>query len=386
MSVTYLSSHTHIAGRKCMQPRRRSLALVPAAAVGALVACALALVLALKRSRPPPEMATAAAAALALPPIGLGTFGLSPAKAGPAVRSALAAGYRALDCAPVYFNEREIGDALSAELVPGGAIRREDLWVTSKLASPFHRGEHVGPALRKTLTDLKLEYLDLYLVHWPVAFRHVSIDPDGPRGWDGPDGAIDYSIDDSDGGRNIDPSVTVGETWSAMEELVDQGLVRNIGVSNFPAALLRELLAGCRIAPLVNQVELHPYLQQRGLVDCCRESGVGVQAYSPLGTPGYRDDELGEAEPSVLDDPVLVEMARGKGVSVARLCVAWALRRGTALNAKSASAERQEDNLAALTDPVELTDADMELIDGLDRGHRYFRPEDWWGAAGAVFD
>lgn len=312
-----------------------------------------------------------------LPKLGLGTFGITPAQitSGGAIGNAIAAGYRLIDCAPVYFNEVEIGDALAEELGrPDATLKRDELFVTSKLASPFHSKEHVEPALRKTLRDLRLDYLDLYLIHWPVAFNYVPI-PDG-RGWPNED------IDDSDGGKNIDPTVSVRETWSAMEDLVDKGLVKNIGVSNFPVALLHELLADCTIPPAVNQVELHPFLQQPRLVDYCNSMGVKVQAYSPLGTPGYKED----GEPSVLDDPVLVEMAREKGISVSQLCIAWALKRGTYLNVKSSSLEHQQNNIAALNNPVDLNDDDMTRIAALDRNFRYFRPEDWWGSIGAVFD
>ena len=314
-----------------------------------------------------------------MPSIGLGTFGISPAQiaGGGAIKNALAAGYRLIDCAPVYFNEKEIGDALAEELGRSDTtLKRADLFVTSKLASPFHRKEHVEPALRKTLLDLRLDYLDLYLIHWPVAFNYVPIPEDGSRGW------IDEAIDDSDGGNNIDPSVSARETWSAMEELIDKGLVKNIGVSNFPVALLHELLADCRIPPLVNQVELHPYLQQTSVLEYCKARGVHVQAYSPLGTPGYKED----GEPSVLNDPILSEMANEKGCTVSQLCIAWALKRGTYLNAKSASTEHQQENIAVVNNPIKLDDADMARIASLaDRNFRYFRPDDWWGPIGAVF-
>ena len=314
-----------------------------------------------------------------MPSIGLGTFGISPAQitGGGAIKNALAAGYRLIDCAPVYFNEKEIGDALAEELGRSDTtLKRADIFVTSKLASPFHRKEHVEPALHKTLQDLRLDYLDIYLIHWPVAFNYVPIPEDGSRGWPNED------IDDSGGGNNIDPSVSARETWSAMEELVDKGLVKHIGVSNFPVALLHELLADCRIPPLVNQVELHPYLQQPRLVEYCKARGVHVQAYSPLGTPGYKED----GEPSVLNDPILSEMAKEKGCTVSQLCIAWALKRGTYLNAKSAFAEHQQENIVVLNNPIELDDADMARIASLERRFRYFRPDDWWGPIGAVFD
>jgi diketogulonate reductase-like aldo/keto reductase len=221
-------------------------------------------------------------------PVGLGTYLIDPEHVPTAIHSAIEAGYRRIDCAAVYFNENLIGDALAKEF-ESGSITREDIFIVSKLASPFHRREHVRIALRKTLTDLRLSYVDLYLIHWPQAFRYVAIDP-SKRGYDNED------IDAGDDGRNIDPSVSVHETWEAMEELVDQGLVKHIGVSNFPVSLLHELMTRCKIPPAVNQVEAHPYLQQTRLLNYCEARGVHFQAYSPLGSPGY----TGEDEPRIL--------------------------------------------------------------------------------------
>jgi diketogulonate reductase-like aldo/keto reductase len=289
------------------------------------------------------------------------------------IHSALVAGYRRIDCAPVYFNEDAIGDALAVEFA-SGSIRRSDLYLVSKLAGPFHRREHVELALRKTLTDLRTDYLDLYLIHWPVAFQYVDINLT-ERGWDNED------IDDSNGGEKIDPSVSVKETWSAMEELVDKGLVREIGVSNFPVSLLHELMCEARIAPAVNQVELHPYLQQHNLLKYCRARGVALQAYSPLGTPGYKESD----EPSVLQDDALRVIADRHNVTVAQVCMAWALQRGCSVVAKSASGERQAENMHS--QELTLTTDEMEGITSLDRGYRFFRPEDWWGRmAMALFD
>ncbi|KAL3801142.1 hypothetical protein ACHAW5_011090 [Stephanodiscus triporus] len=363
---------------------------------------------------------------LNMPRIGLGTLGISPSIARRAIDDALAAGYRLFDCAPVYFNEREIGDAIfdavvrrkdgeaatttttttttTAIVAPDGrldddapvVLSRGDLFVTSKLANPFHRPEHVGIALRKTLNDLRLGHLDLFLVHWPVAFKYVDIDPSA-RGWSNED------IDDSDSGRNIDPNVSLRDTWTAMEGLVDDGLVRHIGVANFPVALLHDLLGYARIAPAVNQVELHPYNQQRRLVEYCHSRGVAVQAYSPLGTPGYR----GADEPDVLSDPILAEIAEARGISVAQLCIRWSVQRGCHVVVKSSDRRRMEENLSSMTTTnrhegnessssaavaaasrsssgehgaveVLLSDEEMSRIASLDRGYRFFRPEDWW--------
>jgi alcohol dehydrogenase (NADP+) len=306
--------------------------------------------------------------------VGVGTFMLERPHVQAAIRSALTVGYRRIDCAPVYFNEDVVGDALQ-EAFTDDIVKREDLFVVSKLASPFHKREHVEPAVRKTLNDLRLDHLDLYLMHWPVAFHPVAIDP-ATRGWK------DEEIDESDGGNRIDPTVSIHETWQAMEALVEQGLVRHIGVSNFPVSLLHELMTQARIPPAVNQCEAHPYLQQTKLVEYCKACGVHFQAYSPLGTPGYKERD----EPVVLDDPVLKEIADRYGVSAAAICLAWAAQRGTSVVAKSTNPQHQRDNLEAVTE-LRLTDVDMAAIAALDRGYRFFRPEDWWGEmAMAVFD
>lgn len=318
-------------------------------------------------------------------PIGLGTYLMTKNSENnnneiiSSIRSAIQLGYRRIDCAPVYFNEDAVGDALFSAVQDGLVASRSDLFVVSKLASPFHRQEHVGLALRKTLSDLRLDYLDLFLIHWPVAFHYVDINNNDPsvRGWDNED------IDDSDNGKNIDPTVSIHETWQAMEALVDQGLVKYIGVSNFPVSLLHELLTRARIPPAINQVEAHPYLSQSKLLAYCQARNVHFQAYSPLGTPGYKESH----EPVVLDDPVIQQLARQYNVTPSQICLAWALQRGTSVVVKSMNPQHQRDNLAVVTGPdLQLSHADMERINALDRNYRFFRPEDWWGdMAMAVF-
>jgi diketogulonate reductase-like aldo/keto reductase len=309
-------------------------------------------------------------------PVGLGTLDIQSDQVATVISSAIRLGYKRIDCAPVYFNEDKIGDAIAKEL-SDGTVDRKDLFVVSKLASPFHRKEHVKIGLKKTLTDLRLDYLDLYLIHWPQAFYYVETDPT-QRGWE------NEEIDDSGNGKNIDPTVSVHETWAAMEELVDEGLVNDIGVSNFPVSLLHELMTKCRIAPAVNQVEAHPYLQQSKLLAYCQKRGVHFQAYSPLGSPGYKED----GEPTLLEDPVLKRIAASHNATVAQVCIAWALQRGTSVVAKSAKPKRQEENLSVvISTHIKLSEVDLKEIEGLERGYRFFRPEDWWGdMAMAVFD
>mmetsp|Transcript_38003 Transcript_38003/g.56517 ORF Transcript_38003/g.56517 Transcript_38003/m.56517 type:complete len:387 (-) Transcript_38003:626-1786(-) len=313
-----------------------------------------------------------------MPALGLGSYLLQRENVSMAISSALQLGYRRIDCAPVYFNEDAIGDALSEILASDqNNISRSDIFVASKLASPFHT--QVERGLRKTLMDLRLDYLDLYMIHWPVAFVPIEGLDLTRRGW------VDEVIDESDGGNRIDPSVSVHDTWKQMEDMVDLGLVKHIGVSNFPVMLLHELMSKARIAPAVNQVEIHPYLQQQKLVDYCQKRGVAVQAYSPLGTPGYHESD----EPRVMEDSVLQSIASAHGKSVAQVCLQWAIQRGASVVVKATSPSHQRENLGVTLDDssFNLTNEDMDAISKLDRDYRYFRPEEWWGALGmAVFE
>jgi alcohol dehydrogenase (NADP+) len=316
-----------------------------------------------------------------MPPIGLGTFLMDRNHVTSALQTALDIGYRRIDCAPVYFNEDVVGDALY-DILKQGLVPRRDLFVLSKLASPFHSPQHVEMACRKTLADLRLDYLDLYLVHWPVAFKHVPLDLT-TRGYP------DEEIDNSAGGLNIDETVSIHDTWQAMERLVQTGLVRAIGVSNFPVMLLHELLSKATIPPVVNQCERHPYLQQTRLVQYCLRRGIHFQAYSPLGTPGFRES----AEPNVLQDPTLVQIARRHNVTTAEISIAWAFQSVAQSNSssmmsivtKSTSPLHQRLNFEAAAESgsdraqrIVLSTEDLEEIAKLDRGYRYFRPEEWW--------
>ena len=329
-----------------------------------------------------------AAACSSIPRLGLGTYLMTADQIPTAISSAIALGYRRIDCAPVYFNEDKVGDALQAVLEsPSSDVTRNDLFVVSKLASPFHRQEHVELALKKTLSDLRLSYLDLFLIHWPVAFTPVFPIPMDTRGWP------TEEIDESGDGDRIDTTVSIHETWKGMEALVEKGLVKSIGVSNFPVSLLHELMTQARIPPLVNQVESHPYLQQTKLLQYCQARGIHFQAYSPLGTPGYKESE----EPNILEDPVLQSIAKKHNVSTAQICLTWAIQRGTSIVAKSSSKEHQQENLQVLRKNVNsseddslaisLSEEDLAQIAALDRGYRYFRPDEWWpNLAMAVFD
>jgi len=294
--------------------------------------------------------------------LGLGTWKSEKGEVEKSLVSAIDIGYRHIDGASNYLNEAEIGDALSS-LFEKGVVKREDLFITSKLNNPYHHKEHVRDHLLKTLKDLKLEYLDLWLMHWPVAFAYVPYDQNR-RGF-----ADDYDPNTP----KIDNTVSVQETWRAMEEVYNEGLVRAIGVANFSGSILHDLLTYAKVKPAVNQVELHPYLQQTELVKYCHDNDIVVEAYSPLGTPGFKKENA----PTVLEDSTLVEIGKKYGKTSAQVSLRWALQRGTIPLPKSVNPERLRQNFSVFD--FSLSEEDMKKIKSIDKNYRYLQPFDWYG-------
>jgi alcohol dehydrogenase (NADP+) len=253
-----------------------------------------------------------------IPALGFGTLIPDPVVTITATRGALEAGFRHFDCAERYRNEREVGEALQAGLVAGG-IAREDLFVTTKLWNTNHRPERVEPAFEASLDRLRLNYLDLYLIHTPFAFQPG--DEQDPR--------------DQDGNVLYDPGVTLLDTWGAMESLVDRGRCRAIGLSDVSLAKLLPIYEAARIKPAVVQVEAHPYLPETDILEFCREKGIVLLAFAPLGHG---------ARPGPLEDPVVLAIAASVGKTPAQVLLAWAVQRGTALLTTSRNTARAREN------------------------------------------
>ncbi|KAI3430220.1 hypothetical protein D9Q98_004818 [Chlorella vulgaris] len=274
-------------------------------------------------------------AAIRLPLVGLGTWTQrKPGEVREAVETALRLGYRHIDCAADYQNEGEVGQAIAAVL-GDGTVCREEIWVTSKLQNSDHEPQRVEDACRESLQQLGLEWLDLYLMHWPLTGNH---------------------------GPELKPSLE--ETWSAMEALVHKGLARAIGVSNFSTKKLERLLKQATVRPAVNQVEAHPYFRNMELINWCRERGIHVTAYSPLGSPHTADFfKRREDVPVLMQDSTLREIAERHGKSPADVLVSWAVQRGTSCLPKSTKESHLRSNLEAAS--WRLPDPDFQALSSL---------------------
>lgn len=288
-----------------------------------------------------------------MPAIGLGTFGsdhVSAAEVAEAVKGAAAAGYRHFDCASVYGNEREIGAALQ-EVIKSG-IKREDLWITSKVWNDRH--DDVMGSCRQTLADLRLDYLDLYLVHWPFPNFH-------PPG-------CDVTSRSAQAKPYIHENYM--KTWRQMEELVDAGLVRNIGTSNMTIPKLKLVLRDARIKPAVNEMELHPHFQQPELFQFVVENGIQPVGYCPLGSPGRPERDRTPEDTAPTEDPVILSIAKRHGIHPAVVCIKWAVQRGQVPIPFSIHHYRA--NLEGVVGEP-LSEDEMQQIAGIDRRCRLIK-------------
>src|SRR5215472_13192512 len=261
----------------------------------------------------------------AIPALGFGTLIPDPIATRNATTAALEAGFRALDTAERYGNEREVGEGMQ-EVFKSGKIRREELFIAAKLWNTNHRPERVRPAFEASLKKLQLDYVDLYLIHTPFAFRPG--DEQDPR--------------DANGKVIYDKAVTLLDTWRAMEGLVDEGKCKAIGLSDVSLEQVKGIVGTARIKPAVVHVESHPYLPEWELLDYCRKNGSVLQAFAALGHGG---------EPKLLDDPVVASVAKRVNKTAAQVLLAWGIQRGTALLTTSTTASRIKENFDVSTLP-----------------------------------
>jgi diketogulonate reductase-like aldo/keto reductase len=295
-----------------------------------------------------------------MPAVGLGTFGSDQVPAEDvayAVEGAYEVGYRHFDCAAVYGNEEEIGRVL--ERLP-----RDELWVTSKLWNDKHAPEDVVLACKKSLEDLRLGYLDMYLVHWPFPNFHAP------------------GADVSSRSPHARPYIheEFMATWRQMEKLVEMGLTRHIGTSNMTIPKLQLLLGDARTPPAVNEMELHPHFQQPELFDFVRSKGIEPVGFCPIGSPARPPRDRTPEDSVDIEDPVLVAIARRYGVHPAVICIKWAVQRGQTPVPFSTKRSHYEANLAAAVDGS-LTREEMTAISRLDRGNRLIKGQVFlWGA------
>lgn len=291
-----------------------------------------------------------------MPALGLGTWKSAKGEVYTAVKTAIEIGYRHFDCALVYGNEQEIGQAF-ADAMKEGMVKREELWITSKLWNNSHEKQYILPSIKTTLKDLQLDYLDLYLIHWPVALKRAVAYP--------------QTGEDMLSLREI----PLSETWAEMIVLKEMGLTRHIGVSNFSIKKLEEVTAATGVRPEVNQLELHPFLQQQKMLDFCQSKGIYLTGFCPLGSADRPANRIVEGEPKLFENPIIQELAESRGCTPAQIMLAWAVCRGTSVIPKSVHAHRLTENLAAAD--IELSAQEMETMRGLDLHYRYIKGNFW---------
>ncbi|XP_012283356.1 aldose reductase [Orussus abietinus] len=279
------------------------------------------------------------------PILGLGTWkSQTGGEVKQAVKDAIDIGYRHIDCSPVYGNEKEVGEAIN-EKIKEGVIKREDIFVTSKLWNTAHRPDLVEPALKKTLSDLGLEYLDLYLIHWPFAFKEGE----------------EIFPSDADG-KTQSSDVDYVDTWKAMENVFEKGLAKNIGISNFNSQQIDRLLSNCKVKPSTNQVECHPYLPQVKLSEFCKSKGIVITAYSPLGSPDRPWAKPND--PLLLEDPKIKSLATKYKKTPAQVVLRYQVQRGHIVIPKSVSKKRLKENFEIFD--FTLAPEDIQLIHTFD--------------------
>lgn len=309
-----------------------------------------------------------------MPSVGLGTWKIGKDVTADVCYNAIKNGYRLIDEACDYGNEVEAGEGIN-RAISEGLVKRDDLFVTSKLWNTYHRKEHVKAACLKTLADLKLDYLDLYLIHFPISLKFVPFEKRYPPEWI-------YDPESRDA-RMVEDLVPMRETWEAMQELVEEGLVRNIGLCNVGVSMLRDILSYATIKPAVLQVEMHPYNSQEMLLKFCRKNGISVTAFSNLGASSYFELGMATKPESCLEEACIVEMGKKYGKTPAQIVLRWAVQRGTAIVPKSSKTARLVENISLFE--FNISADDMDTISTLNKNKRFNDPGNFAQAAFNTF-
>ncbi|MEA5403199.1 aldo/keto reductase [Arcicella sp. DC2W] len=291
-----------------------------------------------------------------IPMLGLGTWKSAKGEIYQTVRKAIEIGYRHFDCALIYGNEQEIGQAIS-DAINNREVTRNELWITSKLWNNRHKKVDIQPTIEITLDSLKLEYLDLYLIHWPIALLN----------------SVNYP---QDGSEMIDlKHIPLTETWQGMIALKENNLTKHIGVSNFSIKKINELISETGVCPEALQLELHPFLQQNKIVDFANANNIILTGFCPLGSSDRPINRISAGEPKLFENKTIIDIAQEKGNTPAQIMLAWAINRGTSVIPKSVNPQRLKENLEAAN--IELTLLEMEKINQLDQHYRYIKGDFW---------
>ncbi|GAB1310138.1 D-xylose reductase [Madurella fahalii] len=301
-----------------------------------------------------------------MPQVGFGLWKVDNAICADVVYTAIKEGYRLFDGACDYGNEVECGKGV-ARAIQEGIVKREDLFIVSKLWNTFHDGDRVEPIVRKQLADWGIDYFDLYLIHFPVALEYVDPSVRYPPGWF------------YDGDSEIRPSkATIQETWTAMEALVGKGLAKSIGISNFQAQLVYDLLRYAKIRPATLQIEHHPYLVQQELLNLAKREGIAVTAYSSFGPASFLEFNMKHAEAltPLMEDQKIQAIAAKYDRKPSQVLLRWATQRGLAIIPKSARKETMASNLRSMD--FDLSEEDIAAISAFDRGIRFNQPSNYF--------
>lgn len=302
--------------------------------------------------------------------IGLGLWKIPKDACAEVVYSAISAGYRHLDSACDYGNEAEVGQGIT-RAIADGICSRSELFIVSKLWNTYHSKEHVKPALERTLRDLNIDYIDSYLIHFPIAQPFIPFETRYPPEWI-------FDPDASEPKMEV-AAVPLHETWQAMEALVEAGLAKTIGVCNYNTGLLNDLMAYAKVKPADLQIESHPYLTQERLIRLAKSYGIAVTTFSPLGAMSYLELDMADAKDSVLAQSNIIEMAEKYQKTPAQIVLRWGIQRDCTLICKSNQVSRLKENRDIFD--FELSNTEMDSITALNRNRRFNDPGDFCEAA-----